>query len=46
MLLAVLVLLISILGVKIGNFSSSFRSKEWISTRGGSIKNNDKLPLP
>ena len=46
MLSAVPVLLILILSVKIGSFSSSFKSEERISIRGESIWDNDKLPVP
>ena len=45
MLLTVLVLLILILGVKIGHFYSSFKSGERISTTGEQLWDNDKLPV-
>ena len=46
MLLGALVLVMLILGLKIGTFSSSFKSEERISTRGESLLDKDKLPIP
>ena len=46
MLLVVLVLVILISGLRIGTFSSSFKSEERISNKGQSLWDNDKLPLP